>query len=199
MLGAQSIILVTGASQLTRSLHSMRTFDAGFQHDHLLIVSPDVGKAIPQPADQLRFRQHLISRIRGLPAIRSVSESTLLPVLRGAWMADFAADRRVSSGKQDASCYLNFVSPSYFETMGTPLVLGRDFTEPDERPGAPSVAIVSESLARHFWGNENPIGKRIHELEKPEHFTVIGVARDAKNRSLREEVPRTISCGSRRR
>ncbi len=195
MLAAQiamSIILLTGALQLTRSLHSMRTFDAGFQHDHLLIVSPDVGKVIPRPADQLRFRRRLISRIRGLPAIRSVSESTLLPILRGAWLADFAADGRVPGGKQDASCYLNFVSPSYFETMGTPLVLGRDFAERDERPGAPSVAIVSESLARHFWGKDNPIGKQIHESEKPEHFAVIGVARDAKNRSLRDEAPRTI-------
>jgi hypothetical protein len=187
-----SIILLTGAFLLGRGLYGLRTFDAGFRRDHLLIATPEVAKAIPNPADQLRFEQQLISRISALPGVRSVSTSTLLPSVRGFWMADYTADGYVSQSKEDATCYLNFVSPRYFETMGISFLLGRQFLERDEQPGAPGAAIVSDSLARHFWGKENPIGKRIHELEKSERLTVIGVVRDAKYRTFREGAPRTI-------
>jgi predicted permease len=195
MLAAQiamSVVLVTGALLLARSLYGLRTVDTGFRRDHVLVASTDVAKAIPRPPDQLRFEERLISRIGALPGVRSVSISILLPVVRGLWMADFTADGYVPNGKQDTACYLNFVSPRYFETMGTPILLGRPFAARDGQPGAPSVALVSESLARHFWHNENQVGKRIHELEKTDRATVIGVVRDAKYWTFRDGAPRTI-------
>jgi predicted permease len=187
-----SFTLLIGAILLARSLYELRNFDAGFRRDHLLVASPDVGKAIPSASGQLLFARRLVSRLETLRAVRSVSASTLVPGGGASWAASYIADGFESGDKENALCYLNFVSPHFFATMGTPLLLGRDFGPADERSGAPLTAIVSESFARHFWGNENAIGKRIHETDKVARITVIGVARDARHRSFRQPAPRTV-------
>jgi hypothetical protein len=89
-----------------RSLYGLRNVDAGFRRDHLLIASPDMGKAIPKAPDQLRFLEKLMARIGALPGIRTVSTSTLLPLVRGLWMADYTADGYTPAGKAGAACYL---------------------------------------------------------------------------------------------
>jgi predicted permease len=189
---ALSLTLITGALLLARSLYDLRTFDAGFRRDHLLIASPDVSETIPKAQDQLQFEQQVVARIRALPGVRAASASTLVPVVGGLWTTDFVADGYVPQTKNDTKCYVNFVSPGFFETMGTPLLLGREFEARDQQPNAPVAAIVNESFARHFWSKENPIGKRVHEVDKAKRIAVIGVARDAKYRTLRDDAPRTI-------
>ncbi len=90
---------------------------------------------------------------------------------------------------QDMSTTAKKVEPGFFETMGIPLLMGRDFAAGDG-PDAPKVAIINETLARSFWRNENPIGKRIgFESAKPE---IIGVIKDTKYRRLKEQIPRTV-------
>src|SRR5262249_12281304 len=76
-------------------------------------------------------------------------------------------------------------------TMGIPLLQGRDFTAADG-PGAPKVAIINETLARSFWGDENPIGKRIGVGSANPDSEIIGVIKDTKYRNLKEQIPRTV-------
>lgn len=81
--------------------------------------------------------------------------------------------------------YANFVGPSFFETMGMVLMRGRDFL-PQDNEDAPNVAVINETAARRFFGSANPIGRRVTIDDTPDEFELVGVVRDAKYQSLRE-------------
>ncbi|MGH9718886.1 MAG: FtsX-like permease family protein, partial [Bryobacteraceae bacterium] len=83
------------------------------------------------------------------------------------------------------------VSPHYFETMGITLIRGRDFT-PGDSAKAPSVAVINETMARHYFGDANPIGRRFGWMPSTDEFEVIGVVRDARYDALRESTPRLV-------
>jgi predicted permease len=87
---------------------------------------------------------------------------------------------------------LNFVGPRYFETMGIPLLQGREFS-PRDSQAAPRVAVINETMARRFWPNESPLGKRIgFGAPSPLDVEVIAVARDGKYRTLRDQGLSTV-------
>jgi predicted permease len=116
---------------------------------------------------------------------------TDMPLLGGAWITGVSIEGYQPRPGQDMSTTAKNVEPGFFETMGIPLLLGRDFTAADGT-GAPKVAVINETLARSFWGNENPIGKRIGvESPKPDS-EIIGVIKDTKYRYLKEQIPRTV-------
>jgi putative ABC transport system permease protein len=84
------------------------------------------------------------------------------------------------------------VSPGYFRALGIAMLAGRDFANAD-RPGSPQVAIINETVARHYFPGVNPVGKRLGwSRTKPKDFEIIGVVKDAKYESLRQETPRMV-------
>src|SRR5262249_5157448 len=107
------------------------------------------------------------------------------------WVTGITIDGYQSRPGQDTSVTAKNVEPGFFETMGIPLLLGRDFAASDG-PGAPKVAVINETLARSFWGNENPIGKRIGvESAKPDS-EITGATKDTNYRNLKEHIPRSV-------
>lgn len=188
---ALSFSLLVAAILLARSLYDLRTFDAGFRRDHLLLISLDRSRAIPSDRDQLRYTEAALSEIRGLPGVRSASGSIVLPMSGSSWQRDFTASGYVARPDSDHHCYENLVTPDFFRTMGTRLLLGRDLNERDDETG-PKVAVVNESFARRYWRDENPLGKQFHEVDKKDLITVVGVAEDAKYRDFRKGAPPTV-------
>jgi predicted permease len=98
---------------------------------------------------------------------------------------------------EDRQIHTNRVTPGYFRTMGMPLLLGRDFTQQDVsgRPGeSPNIAIINETMARYYFGEANPLGKRFGWGDPPKNFDteIIGVVRDVNYGNLREKPPRLI-------
>lgn len=188
---AVSFVLLSGACLLARSLYDLRTFDAGFRRDHLLIAAPDAVSSYPSATDRKHFEERLVARISALPGVRSASASILIPGER-FWMAEYYGEGSSGRSKADTLCSLNFVTPGYFMTFGTTLLAGRDFSKHDEQPGAPATAIVSESFANHFWGAHSALGRRIYDIDHPEPITVIGVARNSRTLQLRAAAPRNV-------
>src|SRR5262249_23288593 len=90
---------------------------------------------------------------------------------------------------EEMAVLFNQIAPRFFAAFGTPLLLGREFSEMDT-PESPKVVIINHSLARRFFGSENPIGKRI-TLENYKDLEIVGVVADAKYRNLREAAPQT--------
>src|SRR5262249_17261676 len=88
----------------------------------------------------------------------------------------------------------NWVAPHYFATFGIPLVMGRDFTFQDQ--GRPRVAIVNRTLVRYFFGDGNPIGRRILFDGDSQPYEIVGVVGDAKSGDLREQVSRFVYFNS---
>jgi predicted permease len=187
---ALSLSLLLAAILLARSLYDLRTFDAGFRRDHLLLVSPDTSAVLKGTA-QIRYTATALAAIRSLPGVRSASASIVIPMSGSSWQRDFVATNQASVRGTDSHCYMNLISPDYFKTLGTRLLMGRDLTERDTFANA-KVAVVNQSFAQRYWGGENPLGRQFHEVDKKEILTVVGVVEDAKYRDFRKASPAVV-------
>jgi putative ABC transport system permease protein len=187
---ALSFSLLLAAILLSRSLYDLRTFNAGLRRDHLLLITPEADRHLTNDADRVRQTQTLLSGIRNLPGVQSASASIVIPMEGSSWQRDFTVAGYLAKNEQDYHCYENLVMPDFFRTVGTRLLSGRDFADRDSAK-APQVAVVNESFARRYWGNDNPLGRQFREVERQEPITVIGVVEDAKYRDLRRATPPT--------
>ncbi|HKW96316.1 MAG TPA: ABC transporter permease [Bryobacteraceae bacterium] len=188
---ALSFVLLVGAVLFSRSLQKLVTLDAGFRQDGILIADLDISQPKIPVARWDAFKQNLIDRIRAIPGVDSAAEAKVVPLSGNAsddhvWME--GASERINS-------YFNWISPDYFKTLGTPLIDGRDFSRHDSRT-APKVAIVNEAFARRLGIIASPIGKRFRReattYEPQTVFEIVGLVKDAKYRSLREEFTPTV-------
>jgi predicted permease len=187
---ALSFVLLVGAGLFVRTLLNLRSEALGFQPDRLLLfrMAPSQNG---YRADRLNdFYERVLERIATVPGVRVASLSRYAP-LRGSTTRDGVAV--AGSTAKPIGTNIHYIAPRYFETMGIPLLIGRDVGWQD-RDGGQRVAIVNETLARRLFGAASPIGQRVtHPGAAPaDVMEVIGVAGDAKYGSLREPAPSTI-------
>lgn len=183
VLGSAAVMLVTHVSRL-------RTDGAGFSADSVVLMKVDPGRAKQSPDSLLRTYQAVLQRIRTLPGVSSATLAAITPIEGGAasqFMRVQGFDEPAESRRRVS---LNWVAPQYFETLRTPLVAGRDFVNEDE--GGPAVAIVNQRVARHYFGEASPIGRRFTLERGTESYEIVGVAADAKYSSLHEPAPATV-------
>jgi predicted permease len=186
---ALSLLLLIGAGLFVRTLQNLKGIDLGFRADKVLLLSMNPGLN-GYSAEQVKsFYAQLLERVNTLPGVQSASFADM-PLMGGSWIDGVAVEGYKAAAGQDMSVAAKNVEPRFFETMGIPLRLGRDFSAQDGA-GAPKVAIINETLARDFFGNGNPLGRRIGVGEKPER-EIIGVIKDTKYRDLKKEAPRTV-------
>jgi predicted permease len=184
---ALTLVLLTGAALLVRSLRNLQTADLGFMPEYLLQVTLTPRNAGYSDAHVLPYVERTIERIRSIPAVKSASIAAI-PVLAGSSWGSGIRVEGVRISESQTGPDRNAVGPHYFATMGIPIVLGRDFSERDGE-AAPPVAIVNEAFARSYFGKESPIGRRIDQAsdsKTPPRFTIVGVAKDGKYRRVRE-------------
>jgi putative ABC transport system permease protein len=189
---ALAVVLLVGGGLLVRSFVALSEVPLGF--DTKGVLSVNVG-APPSLSDDLprrrAFFEEMLGRVRALPGVEGAAVVTLRP-LWGTVGMDWGFTVEGQSPKDaERNPLLNFetVSPGYFETMGIPLIRGRDLTDSD-REGQPGVVVVSEALARRFWPDQDPIGKRIKIPLPATEFhdrwlSIVGVSGDARYRELR--------------
>jgi len=162
--------------------------DAGFNTHSVLIANVDVLPAgVPKERRRVLFAD-VLAQLRRVPGTAAASSSALIPISHTAWNQWTYPIGRQAASHEDENVYLNRVSPGYFHTMGTPLLLGRDFSEHDSLT-SPQAIILSEITARAFFGAESPLGKMVGMDNGPgkrEPFEVIGVVKDAKYEALNQ-------------
>jgi len=191
---ALSLLLLIGAGLFARSLYNAKNIDAGFRTDHLIsfAIQPSLNGYSQERMRGLFERlQESISR---LPGIRAVSMAEV-PLLAG----DNEAGSLIVEGyhpkeDEDMTSFENYVGPGYFATMGIPILAGRDFAKSDGA-GAPKVVIVNQTLAKYFFGDENPLGRRIRFRRDEVGKEIVGVVKDGKSSDLKEK-PRRFVYGS---
>jgi len=166
-------------------MYKIANVDPGFRTDHLLTMRLDIYG--PQYRNNLphieAFQKAALTNVKALPGVESAAFTLSLPIAGSQWGSVFVVgDQPVLDRSQIPIAAFNPVSPEYFQTMGIQLLQGRSFTEADG-PKSPEVAVINETMARHFWPTENPIGKRLKQ-GWPEWTTpwreVIGVVADVK-------------------
>lgn len=183
---AFSMVLLVSAGLFARALVQARAIDPGFDPRHVHVARTDLGLA---QLDSVRGRQlvdALLERTRALPGVQAAATTAMLPLDGGGLGMGrlVVPDRPASAEEPSWRADWTVVTPGYFEVLRMSLVAGRDFTDGD-RPGAPEVVIINETLARQIWPEGNWIGRQIRNEEHT--LTVVGVARDAKYRSLGDE------------
>ncbi len=180
-----SMVLLIGAGLAARSLRNLGAADLGLARENLLLM--DVRPTGNTPQARQRFWMELTRRVSGLPGVRSVALAGDAVFGNGGWNQTVWIDRP-GQPAQDAMVSENLVSPGFFATAGIHILTGREFGEQD-RENTPLVALVNQTFARRFFGNENPIGKRFGDRGQASsgRYEIIGVVGDAKYGSIREQ------------
>jgi putative ABC transport system permease protein len=184
---ALSMLLVAGAGLFARSLYNLKELDPGFRTNDLITFHVDPSLNGYDQTRIKRFYVTLLEDLKRLPGMESVSLAQL------AALTDSVSSRTVEvqgyqpKPDEDMNPWTNEVAPDYFRTLAMPLVMGREFDERDVA-GAPRVAVVNESFAKYFFGNENPIGRRFgwRSIKDPGAIEVVGVVKDALYVSMRQ-------------
>jgi len=187
---ALSLLLVVGAGLMLSTFFRLETLDAGFDREHVLIVSVDLRSGNLAKEQRAAALREMLDRLRAVPGVGSASASNMTPVSGSFWNEDLEIEGYTSKGRDDTLVYFNAVSDRYFETLGMDLVAGRDFNTHD-MPGSPRVAIVNQTMAKKYFAGQNPIGKRYRAEEGKEMgpwTEIVGVVRDSKYGSLREKI-----------
>jgi len=183
-----SLILLIGAGLMIRSLWMLRAVDPGFDPHHVLTMTISVpATKFPVPAQQVSFFKQVLERVRALPSVESASIVDNLPLGGGGSHQHIAIEGRPSVPmSEQPEVDVRLISTDYLGAMGIPLLHGRDLNEADVA-GRPSVVLINASLARRFWPNEDPVGKRLTLSFFPDAAReIVGVVADTKVDSLDE-------------
>jgi predicted permease len=189
---ALSLVLLVSAGLFVRSLGKLLGQDIGFRRENILLVEPDLRAARYSRARESAVSADLLNRLDHLPGVISAARSVVTPISGRTWQWQVGVN--TPSGERRIHSYFNLVSPGFLRTMGTSLLAGRDFTDADSA-GAPFVAMVNETAASRLFPGVDPIGQVYSDMS-PDHrritVQVVGLVKDAKYRSLREEPRATI-------
>ena len=184
---AVAVVLLIGAGLMINSFLRLQQVSPGFDPDNLLTVSLSLPGA-RYPEEQRRvFLKQVLQRIEAKPGVQSVGAITILPLSGDDSSFSFLAQGQPIVSRAEApQAEVRSVSPTYFQTMRIPLKKGRVFTERDNRSSSP-VVMVNETLARRFWPNEDPIGKRLTRFSDQISCEIVGVVGDVKQMGLAAE------------
>ncbi|HEX8837182.1 MAG TPA: ABC transporter permease [Candidatus Acidoferrum sp.] len=184
---AVSIVLLISSGLLLRAMLRSQAVSPGFETRRVFLLSLDLGS---DKAKAATIKRQIIDRLRTLPEIASVALAYRLPYLGTMTFALQVEGSQASPRSLPGQTLANYVSPSYFPTLGIPIVRGRGFTPQEAEELLPAV-IVSESTARRGWPGEDPLGKhlklaRLFRWTKSDwkEYEVIGVAKDVRFFSL---------------
>jgi putative ABC transport system permease protein len=188
---ALSLLLVVGAGLMLTTFFKLETVDTGFEREHILLAAVDLRN---YPKEQVgAVLQEMLDRLRALPGVRFASASAMTPISGWRWSGDIQIEGYTPKSREDSNIWFNSVTNGFFETLGTGFLAGRDFNSHDTLH-SPQVAIVNETLASKFFPGQNPLGRRYRRDDGDklsESVEIVGVVKDAKYRSLREQVPPT--------
>jgi predicted permease len=185
---ALSLVLIVGAGLFLRSLAKIRAIEPSLLTDRTVAATVNTSLRGYDEAHGRQFYDDLLRAVRRQPGIRSAALAYVLPVTAGGMRNNLNPRSTIPAIDAPVEYDLVPVSPGFFGTMGLPLVEGRDFQEGDTA-GSPPVIVINERMKATFWPTSDPVG----QLFKGglDTYTVVGIARDTKYRSLREK-PRMV-------
>jgi predicted permease len=184
---AISLVLVVGAGLLTRTLSNLKNFYPGFDRDNMLLFSVD--PTVIGIQNVVPLYEQILNRLRTIPGVRLASLSVHSPLTTNLSTTTVRVQSSTTGQKEDlAPVNIDQVGPDYFATMGITLIRGHDFAWTD-RNGTTKVAIMTQSMARHYFGDTDPIGQLVSIpgfVGDPSWIRIVGEIRDIKIHDLRE-------------
>jgi predicted permease len=180
---ALSFMLLIGAGLMARSFIKLQQVNAGYDPANVLTANVPLNFSKYQNAKQvMSFFDRVSNKLESLPGVVAVATNSGAPLATGArpYNQPFIVEGRQTSAHDVLpTADVNFISPDTFKLLGIPLISGRDFTRHDNSE-APDVVIISQSLARHYFPDESPIGHRVSG-DRGDHWAqIVGVVGDVK-------------------
>jgi predicted permease len=191
-----SLLLLIGAGLLVRTLINLQRVEPGFNEKDLLLFNIDPS-LLDYKDDRLRnFYQQVFTRLEAVPGVKAVTFSRvpLLSQMSSSGTFDLPNAKPGPDGRvpSTADVYFHEVRENFMDAMEIPLLLGRRFTAQDDLK-APKVAIVNQTFAARYLPGLNPIGQRFSmDIARPDPIEIVGLVKDAKYTSQRDEIPATM-------
>jgi len=182
---ALSLISLVAAGLFLRSLNDAQRIDTGFETRGVLVMTVNLGREGYTPTKGQIFFEQAVEKVSALPGVRHAAIAQGAPLTGGVSRSVFPEGADTTT-RDRILVQVNSVGPGYFETIGVPLLRGRDFTH-DDGDGAPQVVIVNKTMAERFWPGQEAIGKRFKFFGDQQYTTVIAVAKDSKYNGVAEE------------
>ena len=182
---ALSLVLLIGAGLMIKSFLRLQQTNLGFNPENVLAVGLKLSDArYPEEHQQAAFFQEALLRMQSMTGVKSAGATTGLPLTLSLSGSDFRIEGRPEpeAGKE-MIINTRSVSPGYFQTLGIGVIKGRDFSDRD-KSDAPKAAIINDDLARIYFPNENPIGKRITFDDGGSWISIVGIIGDVKQLGL---------------
>jgi predicted permease len=181
---AVSMVLLVGAQLFVRSYRNLATLNPGFRESGIVLGYFGFGGLHLKREDLTAFKRQLVEDVRSLPGIENATATNNTPLGGGSW------SHTIDMGALSASSRFTYVSPTYFATLGIPILSGRGFTDED-RSDTPLVLIVNQTFIRRFVHSASPLGEHVHVLPEPDYpertYEIVGTIPDTKYSDLREE------------
>jgi putative ABC transport system permease protein len=184
---ALSVVLLMSALLFVRSLRNLNTLNAGFQQSGILITSVDFEHLHIPEERYTEYKRDIVQRVQAMPGVESAADARMVP------FGGSSSNQNVllEGSNEDAGVvWRNHLGPGYFQTIGTPILSGRDFNDGDTATSV-KVAIVNEAFVKKILKGADPLGKRFRQHEAPGEprplYEIVGVVRDSKYQDMHEE------------
>jgi predicted permease len=183
---ALAVTVLVSSGLLLHSLVKLETMDVGFDRSHIIAIDLNGGAKARTPQQVQKFYEQLLERANALPGVRSATLSNFAPLSGEEMGINVKAEGASEPSGKDSHVFLLGVRPGYFSTLGIDLLQGSDFSL-QSSSSTQQLAIINHSLARHYFGDQNPVGKRLQTIEGNHMLQIIGVVADSKYNNLRED------------
>jgi predicted permease len=179
---AVSMVLLVTALLFVRSFRNLMTVDPGMRERGITVAFLNAFKSKIDPAHAEDFKRQLLNEVRAMPSVTNAAITTMIPLTGGSW------GHGITVGPKEGNSHFTWVSPTYFQTMGIPILSGRNFNDNDTQ-SSPRIAIVNQTFVRSYLDGQNPIGKTVRTAAEPRYpstlFEIVGVIPDTKYNDLR--------------
>jgi predicted permease len=196
---ALSLVLLVGAGLFVRTLLNLQRVDPGFNTQNLLLFEVQPSLIGYKDEKLWQVYEQVSERLEAVPGVHAVTFSRDPLLAQSSSSSSFFLRESLSAPpdsegrlKPTGEAYIHRVRENFFETMGIPLLAGRTFG-PHDGEKSPKVVVVNQTFATKFFPNQNAIGKRFtRDTSKPDELEIVGICKDAKYTSQRDDVPPTV-------
>jgi len=190
---AMSLVLLVGAGLMVQSFLRLRSVNIGLDTKNVLTAALITPRAKYKASERAALIKQIVTQVSSLPGVESASATATLPLNGNNWGRGLTVEGNAATD-QTPMVQHTVVTPGYFRTMGITLLAGRDFNDSDTKD-SPDVTIIDERLARLYWPNQSPIGKRVRfgprEDNEPWH-TIVGVVSKIRHQRMQEETDPSV-------
>ena len=189
-----SMVLLTGAGLFARSLLKLQSEDLGFNRNNVLLLSIDPRLAGYKTTELATLYQQVVERLSSLPQVQSVSIATYSPLSGTRRSSSVQVNGYTPQPGENLDTQDILVAPKYAETLGMPLLRGRDINERDT-PTSTQIAVINSAFAEHFFKDQNPIGRTFSfddDTDKGAAVQIVGVVGDIKRDDVRDKPDPTV-------